>query len=83
LGSSDDAALAHTSPVWILSGGRPVLERADVEYNLRWIDRLWALLEERDNFGPEGNRERARAMFDQARRHYRAKLSAVLSPGRE
>jgi hypothetical protein len=77
LGSSDAAALAHTSPVWILSGGQPVLEREDIEYNLRWIDRLWALLEERDNFGPEGNRERARAMFEQARRHYRAKLSTV------
>jgi hypothetical protein len=38
---------------------------------------LWALLEERDNFGPGANRARARAMFDEGLKHYRAKLARV------
>ena len=50
-----------------------MLLKDDLEIMIRWIDRLWALLEERNNFGR--NREVARQMFDQARAHYRAKLA--------
>jgi hypothetical protein len=42
---------------------------------LRWLDRLWALLEERNNMGPRENRERAHQMIIQARQHFEAKLS--------
>jgi hypothetical protein len=76
-GSQDTATRAHTTPVWVLVGGTPVLEKEDLEYALRWIDRLWALMEERDNFGPGTNRERARFTFDQARAYYRMKLEHV------
>jgi len=42
---------------------------------IRWVDRLWALLEERNNFGPAPNRETARQMIEQARQHYIAKFA--------
>jgi hypothetical protein len=42
---------------------------------LAWVDRLWLLLEERRNLGPEENRERARQMIQQARRYYEQKLA--------
>ncbi len=70
---------AHSGPIYVHLGGEPVLVREDVELMLRWIGRLWQLLEERDNFGPDPNRERARAMLDMARSHYEAKLSRLSS----
>ncbi len=66
---------AHSGPIHIQVGGRPTLIKEDVELMIRWVDRLWAYLEERNNFGPGANREQARKMFDQAREHYRAKLA--------
>jgi TolB protein len=66
---------AHSGAIYVLAGGKPVLIREDLELMIRWIDRHWAYLEERNNFGPGDNRARARRMFDQAREHYRAKLA--------
>jgi hypothetical protein len=65
---------AHSGPVYIRVGSEPTLLKEDIELMLRWIDRLWAYLDERDNFGPDPNRSRARGVFDQARAHYRQKL---------
>jgi hypothetical protein len=56
-------------------GGAPTLLRGDVELMIRWIDRLWALLEERNNLGPAANREAARRMIAQARGHFEKKLA--------
>jgi TolB protein len=64
---------AHSAPIYF-ELGKPVIVREDIELMLRWIAQLWNYLEERDNFGPAGNRVKARAMFDQAIAHYRAKL---------
>jgi hypothetical protein len=66
---------AHSSAIFITVGGAPVLIKDDVLLMLRWIDRLWALLEERDNFGPGKNREQARQMIFQGRKHFEAKLA--------
>ena len=72
-------AIAHSSPVYLSADGQPVLVREDLEIAIRWIDRLWAYLVERDNFGPDPNRQNAHGMIEQARRHYADKL-ATLSP---
>ena len=72
---------AHSGAVYVRVGDRPVLVAGDLELMLRWIDRLWAYLEERDNLGPGENKERARRMFETARQHYRGKLAQV-SEGR-
>jgi hypothetical protein len=66
---------AHSGAIYVEAGGKPVLVREDLELMVRMIDRLWAYVEERDNFGPGDNRRRARDMFDQARAHYVSKLT--------
>ena len=70
-------ALAHSSAVYVTAGSRPVLVREDLEIALRWIDRQWGYLVERDNFGSEENREAARNMVERARKHYLDKLRGL------
>ncbi len=70
-------AMAHSSAVYVTQGARPVLVREDLDLAVRWIDRLWAYLVERDNFGSAENRAAARAMIDRARQHYRDKLAEL------
>ena len=70
---------AHSGPVYVHLGGQPVLIRDDVELMVRWVDRLWQLLVERDNFGPDPNRQRAGEMVRAARTHYQGKLSRAVS----
>jgi hypothetical protein len=65
---------AHSGPIYITVGGEPTLIKDDVQLMLRWLARLWALLEERNNMGPGENRERAHQMIVQARKHFEAKL---------
>ena len=67
-------ALAHSSAVYVTAGSKPVLVREDLEMAIRWIDRFWGYLVERNNFGSQENREAARNMVEQARRHYLDKL---------
>lgn len=69
-----DVPRAHSAPVWV-EFGKPVLVREDVQLMIAWLNRIWAYLEERDNFGSAENRLKARAMFDQGIAHYRAKLA--------
>jgi hypothetical protein len=78
LGAGDQITRAHTTPVYLTVGGKPALVRDDVELLIRWTDRLWALLEERNNFGSAANREQARRIFEQARKHYEEKRTAAL-----
>src|SRR5262249_26948235 len=70
----DGIPRAHSGAIYVEVGGDPVLVREDLEFMLRWLDRLWGYLVERNNFGPGQNRERARTMIEQAREYYRAKL---------
>lgn len=66
---------AHSGPIYVEFGGNPTLVREDVELLIAMLERQWAYLEERNNFGPGDNRQRAQAMFDQGLRHYRDKLA--------
>ncbi|MDE0432497.1 MAG: CehA/McbA family metallohydrolase [Bryobacterales bacterium] len=70
----DQIPRAHSGPVYVHIGRQPVLVKRDIELLVRWVDRLWLYLEERDNFGPGDNRQRAREMIDAARAHYTEKL---------
>jgi hypothetical protein len=75
-GVPDDAVpRAHSGPVYVAVDGAPTLVEQDLETAIRWVDRLWAYLVERDNFGPGDNRARAKEMIDQARQHYVQKLA--------
>jgi Tol biopolymer transport system component len=66
---------AHSGAVHVHVDGKPVLVKQDIALHIRWLNRLWAYLEERDNFGPGDNRVKARAMFDRGLAHYRDKLA--------
>ena len=66
---------AHSGAIFIESGGQPVLVKEDLEVMIQWVDRLWALLEERHNLGFEANRQKAGEMIVRARKHYEEKLS--------
>ena len=68
---------AHSGVVSVLVDGKSVLVRKDLELMLRWIDRLWAYLEERNNYGSPENRAQALRTFNEARAHYQAKLNAM------
>ena len=76
-GVYDDSGIsrAHSGAIYVDIGGQPTMVKSDVELMVRWVDRLWALLEERNNFGPGNRRAEARRMFDQARAQYLARLS--------
>jgi hypothetical protein len=75
-GVYDDSGVvrAHSGAIYVDVDGQPTLLKEDIELMIRWVDRLWDLLEERNNFGPGGNRQRARQIFTRAREHYQAKL---------
>lgn len=70
-----ESALAHSGAVWVNVDGRPTLLKEDLELMIRWIDRFWTLLEERNNFGPGDNRARAQKMVAEARQHMSDKLA--------
>ncbi len=71
---------AHSGAIYVTVGGSPILVREDVELMIRWIDRLWQILETRNNLGPGENKARARAMIQRAREHYQAKLTRLSQP---
>ncbi len=71
----DHIPRAHSGPVYVHIGREPVLVKRDLEVLVRWVDRLWLYLEERDNFGPGDNRQKAKEMIDKARAHYAEKLA--------
>jgi TolB protein len=66
---------AHSAAIYVEFGGNPTLVKEDIELMLSMLERQWAYLEERNNFGPGDNRARARAMFDRGLGHYRDKLA--------
>lgn len=68
---------AHSGAIYVEAGRRPVLVRGDVELMLRWIDRLWAYLLERNNFGTASNRRQIETAFETARAHYRGLLASA------
>ncbi|MDP9210238.1 MAG: hypothetical protein M3O65_17475, partial [Actinomycetota bacterium] len=62
---------AHTSPVWVEVGGRPVRRPASARWLLDWLDRFEALLGEHGRFADDGQRDEVVAVIDQARDRYR------------
>jgi hypothetical protein len=63
---------AHTSPVWVEVGGRPVRRPASARWLLDWLDRFQALLGEHGRFADDGQRADLAAVVDRARAVYRA-----------
>ena len=68
---------AHTGPVWVEVGGRPVRRPASARWLLDWLDRFEALLGGHGRFADDGQRAEVMAMVDRARAVYRA----ITGPG--
>jgi TolB protein len=65
----DDYAFAHTSPVYVVRGGRPFVKREDVEFLAQTVDAIWARVE-RSRWNSDAERDRFRAAVDSARAVY-------------
>jgi hypothetical protein len=65
---------AHTSPVWVEVGGRPMRRPASARWLLDWLDRFEALLGEHGRFADPAQRAEVVAVVDQARRVYHEHL---------
>ena len=70
----DDYAFAHTSPVYLVRGGRRFVDRADAQFLAETVDAIWARVE-RGRWRSESERERFRAAVETARGTY-ARLAA-------
>jgi hypothetical protein len=68
---------AHTSPVWVEVGGRPVRRPASARWLLDWLDRLEALLAGHGRFADDGQRAELAAVVGRARAVYRAIAGAA------
>jgi hypothetical protein len=67
---------AHTSPVYLLVGGRPVVVPESVRDLLQKIDRLIAYTERLPGFRQEAHREETLDLYREAREVLRRRLSA-------
>jgi hypothetical protein len=62
--------LAHTGPVYMSIGDRPVFSAADRDFCLHWIDALTARISRDGKFANAAHRTEGLALFAQARRVY-------------
>jgi TolB protein len=62
---------AHTSPVYVVVAGKPAGSAEDARYFLKWIDRLWDAVQDRDRIPGERWKAEVQAEVDQARQVYR------------
>ena len=65
----DDYAFAHTSPVYIVRGGRRFVKVDDVQFLSQTVDAIWARVE-RGRWRSDAERDRFRAAVDSARAVY-------------
>jgi hypothetical protein len=68
--SSSMVLLAHSGPVYVSIGGRPVFSDADRDFCLRWIDALTANIEKQGKFADAAHRSDVLASFARARQIY-------------
>ncbi|HEY9229075.1 MAG TPA: CehA/McbA family metallohydrolase, partial [Gemmatimonadaceae bacterium] len=65
----DDYAFAHTSPVYVVRGGKRYVNAEDVRFLAQTVDAIWARVE-RSRWKSEESKERFRAAVDSARAVY-------------
>lgn len=69
---NDTMAFAHTSPVYVEVGGRPVRVAEDVKFYRDWVERLMARAERTGRFSTPERRAEVTALFSKALAWYRA-----------
>jgi hypothetical protein len=68
---NDTIAFAHTSPVYVTVGGRPVRVADDVRFYREWVERLIARTEKSPRFATPERRQEVLALFNKALEWYR------------
>jgi len=66
----DGPLWAHTSPVFVHAGGRPIRSADDATYFVDWIDQLLRVVQTRDRYPSRRDRESVEAIFRQARQRF-------------
>jgi hypothetical protein len=66
---------AHTSPVYVTTGGQPVRRAASARWLLEWLDRLEAMLGEHGRFDDDAQRAEVLDVVERGRSYYLAQLS--------
>jgi hypothetical protein len=69
--TNDTMAFAHTSPVYVTVGGRPVRIADDVRFYREWVERLIARTEKSPRFATAERRHEVVALFQKALAWYR------------
>jgi hypothetical protein len=69
---NDTIAFAHTSPVYVTIGGKPVRVADDIRFYREWIERLIARTEKSPRFATPERRQEVVALFQKALAWYRA-----------
>jgi hypothetical protein len=66
-----DPLMAHTSPIYVMVGGKPASSAEDARYFLEWIDKLDTAIRERDRLPDEAAKTEVAAQLAQARAVYK------------
>jgi TolB protein len=72
----DDYAFAHTSPVYVVGGGRPYIDLDDVRFLAATIDAIRERVERSQRWRSDSERERFLAAVDSAKGVYERKAGA-------
>jgi hypothetical protein len=73
---------AHSSPIYLIVPGRPVLAATEAKYFLQWIDRLETAVKERNRI-PSRRKPYVKSQLDTARAVYRKLITAQSSGHQE
>jgi len=67
---NDGYAFAHTSPVYVLVGGKPIWSTEDAQFWTSWIDKLIERTQQRGRFATEDRRREVVELFAKARQYF-------------
>ena len=73
---------AHTSPVYLEVGGRPMARPASARWLLDWLDRLENMVRTHGQFDNDAQRGELLAVINRARPHYRARATGGTRAGK-
>lgn len=68
---NDTGVFAHTSPIYVLVGGKRIAHRDDARFFQEWIRRLEAMLHRRGQFSTPERKQEVLALFERASKVYR------------
>jgi hypothetical protein len=67
----DGPAWAHTSPVFVTVGGKPIASTKDAAFFVEWIDRLIDSMGRRNRYAKPADRQRVETLFRRAQSRFK------------